>query len=375
MCDITSKVVAPRDPEKPALRHAPITGSPPHSLSPFVFESMAKCLVTGASGFIGTHLVRALVERGDDVRCLVRKRSQLQGIQGLPVELVHGDVTRPESLPEAVAHCSAIYHLAGLTKALSRAALDRVNAQGAENLMRAAAACTSPPVVVLVSSLAVAGPARDGIPRSPSDPCQPVSNYGRSKLAGERAAIEWAERVPLSIVRPPIVFGEGDLLSLSLFRSAGLLHLHLVPGLRARRFSFVHAADLVQGSIAAAERGKRIAKEALSTGAGIYYVADPTTPTFAEFGHLISRGFGHYGVLCIRVPHASVWLTGILGELMGHVRRKPAAMNLDKAREATAGSWTCSPESAARDLGFHPAASLPDRIRQTCQWYAREGWV
>ncbi len=336
---------------------------------------MAKCLVTGASGFIGAHLVRALTARGDDVTCLVRPHSALEAIRDLPIRTVRGDVARPETLVAAVADCDTIYHLAGLTKALSRTALARVNTQGTENLMRAAAARSSPPVVVLVSSLAAAGPARGGIPCVPGDACQPVSNYGRSKLAGERAASALADRVPLSIVRPPIVIGEGDLLTLGLFRSIKWLHLHWVPGFRARRFSVVHADDLVQGLLAVAERGKRVAATEPSTGTGIYYLADAEIPTFAELGRSIGRGFNQGGVLCLPLPRAVLWTSGLFGEVVGQVRRWPMAMNLDKVREATAGSWTCSPQAATEDLGFQPALPLAERIRQTCEWYVREGWV
>jgi nucleoside-diphosphate-sugar epimerase len=299
----------------------------------------------------------------------------VEALQDLPTRLVTGDVTQPDSLPSAMADCDVVYHLAGLTKALSRAALDRVNAGGATNLMQVAAARTSPPVVVLVSSLAVAGPAVDGVPREPQDPCRPISNYGRSKLAGEHAATKLADRVPLSIVRPPIVIGEGDLLTLNLFRSVALLRIHLMPGYRTKRFSIVHAADLAQCLIAAAERGKRVAPGSHKSGVGIYYPADDTMPTFAEFGRLIAQGFGRSGVFCIPMPREAVWTTGAIGELLGYLLRKPTSMNLDKAREAVAGSWVCSPRTATQELGFRPAVPLAERFRQTCEWYLREGWV
>jgi nucleoside-diphosphate-sugar epimerase len=336
---------------------------------------MSKCLVTGASGFIGAHLVQALVARGDDVACLVRKSSRLEALAGLPIRFVYGDVTQPDALPAAVAECDVIYHMAGLTKALTRAALDRVNVGGTINLMQAAAASASPPVVVLVSSLAAVGPSVDGVPREPHDPCQPVSNYGRGKLAGERAAAELADRVPLTILRPPTVIGEGDTLSLSLFRSVALFRIHLVPGYRTKCYSMIHASDLAQCAIAAAERGKRVEAGNHASGVGIYYPADAEMPTFAEYGRLIARGFGRSGVFCIPTPLAAAWVTGAMGELLGQILRRPASMNFDKAREASAGNWICSPQSAVEDLGFRPAAPLADRFRQTCEWYRREGWV
>ena len=337
---------------------------------------MAKCLVTGASGFIGTHLVRALIERGDDVTCLVRQTSRLAALEGAPIRMARGDVTNPDSLPAALAGCNVVYHLAGLTKALSPDDLMRVNAAGVENLMRAAAAQPTPPVVVFVSSLAAAGPAVDGQPREPHEPPQPVSNYGKSKLAGEIAAMKYADRVPLTILRPPIVIGEGDLLALDLFHTVSTFRIHLVPGWTPNRFSVVHVADLVRAMILAAERGERVSKSTGGTnGKGIYYPADPEVPTFAEFGQLIAHGLGRKRVRILHTPYAVAYVLGALSEMAGKILRKPMSMNLDKAREAVAGSWVCSPRTAREQLGFQPGAPLQDRFRQTAQWYINEGWL
>lgn len=347
---------------------------------------MAKCLVTGASGFIGTHLVRALVERGDEVSCLVRRTSKLSAFADLPIRFAEGDVTDAESLTAALAHCDVVYHLAGLTKALSREDFDRVNADGIDNLMQAAARRSSPPVVIFVSSLAAAGPAINGAPREPHELPRPVSNYGKSKLAGEIAAVNLAGRVPLSILRPPIVIGEGDVFSLDLFHSVSAFRVHMVPGWRARYFSVVHAFDLVDAMIAAAERGRRVPGMAYKVqnglvesiegkGQGIYFPTDPETPDFAEFGRLIARGLGRKDVICLPTPPLAVHATGILGEALGRVLGRPVTLNLDKAREATAGDWTCSPRTANLELGFQPKASLADRVRQTAQWYVQQGWL
>ena len=343
---------------------------------------MAKCLVTGASGFIGTHLVRALIERGDQVNCLVRRTSKLPRLNGLPIRLALGDITDAESLPPLLAECDVVYHLAGLTKALSVQEFLRVNAGGIEGLMQAAAALPTPPVVVFVSSLAASGPASNGHPREPHQPPQPVSNYGKSKLAGEIAAAEYADRVPLSILRPPIVIGEGDYLALGLFHTVYAFRFHLVPGLKPNRFSVVHVADLVQAIIAAGERGRRVTPKDSAVngtpdpiGQGIYFPADIEMPDFAELGQLIARGLGRDRVRCIHTPSFGVQVSGFLGEVAGQILRHPMSLNLDKAREAAAGSWTCSPRTANEELGFQPGAPLAERFRQTAQWYLREGWL
>ena len=219
---------------------------------------MAKVLVTGASGFIGTHLVSALAERGDEVTCLVRRTSRVEPLREAGARFVYGDVTDRASIVPAVQGQQIVYHVAGCTAALAARKFYYVNQRGVANIAQACAGQTTPPILITVSSLAAAGPSHDGAPMTERHPSRPVSHYGHSKRAGERAAEHFADRVPITIVRPPIVVGERDRLALPLFRSVARFGVHLVPGLDQRRFSLIHADDLVQLLILAAERGKRL---------------------------------------------------------------------------------------------------------------------
>ncbi len=223
-----------------------------------LLPAMSKVLVTGAAGFIGSHVIRALLERGDEVTGLVRKTSSLDRLKSLGIELAYGDVTDRASLAAAVPRRQTVYHLAGCTLALRAERYYQVNEQGVRNLAETCAAQDTPPVLVTVSSLAAAGPAPDDRLRTPDDPPAPVSHYGRSKRAGELAAEQFAARVPITIVRPPIVLGEADQYGLPMFRSIAWFGVHPVPGLGRRRYSVVHAADLARLLILAAERGSRL---------------------------------------------------------------------------------------------------------------------
>jgi nucleoside-diphosphate-sugar epimerase len=340
---------------------------------------MSRVLVTGASGFIGPHLVDALVARGDEVTALVRPTSQVDRLESLGVTLARGDVTDPASLRAAVAGKSIIYHLAGLTRALRARQFYEVNDQGVRNVARACAERSDPPVLVVVSSLAAAGPSPRGRPRTESDPPRPVSHYGRSKRAGEKAAEELADRVPITIVRPPVVFGETDTATLPMFKAVAGWGIHLVPGYVPRSLSLIHAADLARALILVSARGSRLPpsgqKDEASNAPGYYFAACDEHPTHYQLGRLIGSALGRRRTWTIPFGGPIVWLVGGVGEMVGKARGSQVVFNLDKAREATAGSWVCSPNKARDELGFSVQVPLANRLRQTAEWYRKEGWL
>jgi dihydroflavonol-4-reductase len=338
---------------------------------------MARVLVTGASGFIGFQLVEALVKRGDRVRCLVRPKVNVESLRQLGVELCTGDVAVPEGLPAATAGAEIVYHLAGLTTANSLTTYCRVNETGVQNVLAACAGQTSPPVVVLISSLSAAGPTQDDERfRTETDPPQPVSRYGKSKRAGELAAEKRASDVPITIVRPPIVLGPGDRTGVALFRNIRRFRSVVVVG-AGRRLSVIHVSDLVSALIAAANRGKRLPGPTAQTNAGhgYYFVAADEHPTFAELARMVGRTVNRPDVLKIRMPSLLLWTVGGIGEAVGQLTRRARYLNLDRAREVAAGHWICSAEKARRELGFVPGAPLPQRIAETTQWYKDHGWL
>ena len=333
-------------------------------------ENTMQVLVTGASGFIGPHLVEQLTDRKDRVRCLVRSTSNVSQLNHLDVELVYGDVMDPSSLVTAVSGCDVVFHLAGLTKSVSMETLQKVNEDGVRNVAAACASQETPPVLVVLSSLAAAGPAPRERPLTESDPAEPVSKYGKSKLKGEQAAFEFSDRVPISIIRAPIVFGEGDLDGLAMFSCISRSRLHIMPTLRSYRYSFIHATDLSIAMMLAAEAGDRIS--AGESEKGIFYVAAEENPTYEHYGRMIGKAMG---VTAIPLPSfpMTVRVVGAVNELYARISGRAQIMNWDKTREALAGSWACSAERLQSQVGFRPRASLADRLSQTVKWYVEQG--
>ncbi len=333
-------------------------------------------LVTGASGFIGQHLVRRLIERGDRVSCLVRATSPIDELRSSGARLIVGDVVDRACIEQAMAESRAdvVFHLAGLLKAVRTADFARVNAGGVESVAAACAGRAGRPVLIVVSSLAAAGPCAGDQPLMEGDSPAPVSAYGRSKLACELAAARHAGEMEITIVRPPIVFGPGDRGVLEMFRPIARSGLHVVPGWKERRVSLIHVADLVELLVLAAGKGERL-RPGGAPGQGIYFVAADHDPTYAELGQAMARALGMKRAKVVHVPGPLVRLVGLCGDSLGRVRQRPAWVNSDKMAEALAGSWMCSSAKARTQLGWSPAAPWTERLRETARWYRQAGWL
>lgn len=334
---------------------------------------MSHVLVTGASGFIGPSLVAALRAAGHNVSCLVRPASAVNRLTPHGVRLVQGDVLAAESLTSAVAQVDCVYHLAGRTHAWSRQQFDEANRHGTANLAEACARRENPPTLVVVSSLAAAGPASAVQPKREQDPDDPVSHYGHSKLAGEQAARKFSGEMPVSIVRPPVVFGPGDRDGLVMFRSIRRLGLHVVPRGHELPLSLVSSPDLATALLLVGERGERLQTTG-DKGLGIYNVADPQVVSYADLGRLAAAAIERR----VKIFPVRKWAFAVgasWGEVTGRMRRKPALVSFDKLREVSAVGWVCSTEKIQTHLGFAPAMSLAERYRETVAWYRAEGWL
>ncbi len=335
---------------------------------------MRHALVTGASGFIGNHLVKQLSDRGTKVTCLVRPTTEVDRLKEMGVEFAVGNVTELDSVRRALSgtDIDTVFHLAGLTKSLRSEQMMHANREGCRCVAAACADAESAPRLVVVSSLAAAGPDPKNEERDSAKAYPTVSAYGASKRAGEVAAIEFASKVPMTIVRPPIVLGQGDREGLTMYQSIDRYRCHLVPCLSDKRYSVIHATDLANACIAAAENGKRILNA--DSAQGVYFAAADEVYTYAGLGRAIAGALGRK-VLNIRFPSPAVWVVAGVSEAVARLRGKASLLNLDKAREATSVSWTCNANELKNDTGFKPAVPFVDRLSETVDWYRKHDWL
>jgi nucleoside-diphosphate-sugar epimerase len=335
---------------------------------------MRTALVTGATGFIGRHIVAGLLDRGVAVRALVRSPAKAGHLAPDRVERVAGSLADIDAWRAAIGGCDAVFHCAGLVAARRRADLTAVNAAAVGRLADACAAVETPPALVHLSSLAAAGPAaRDGI-RDEADPVGPVSAYGASKLAGDGELAARAGRLPVTIVRPGIVFGPDDANVTAMFQSIQWTRLHAMMGFRSPRLSLIHVADLVSLVLDAATRGTRLpAAGDACDGGGIYHACDDREfPTHAALGRRMARALGTFAIV-LPLPLTVAVPTAFAIETFWNLRGHASIVSPDKIREAVAPSWAASAARARRDLGFAPAASLDERLGETVRWLRENG--
>jgi len=321
-----------------------------------------KALVTGATGFIGSHLVQSLVEEDWDVTCLIRSKSRTDFLQKLPVSLIEGSVNDTESLGKAVKGQDYVFHLAGRIRPTSRAVYDIANHQLTRNLIQACLG-KNPSLkrFVYVSSISAAGPS---LPNSYSDEGQapsPVSEYGRTKLKGEEAVRKVWDQIPATIIRPPNVYGPRQQETEHLIK---LIRKRIVPLLKRKKetTSLIYVKDLIQGILQAALSPK--------TKNQVYYLTDGKGYSWRKIILTVKKvvlGESFFFPLPEGLIYISAWLVDMLkktGLIKSYFGRK-------LWRAMTQTPWLFSSSKAEKDFGFRTRYSLENGIKETVDYYKK----
>jgi nucleoside-diphosphate-sugar epimerase len=318
-----------------------------------------RVLVTGATGFVGSHVARAFVEAGYEVCCGVRASSSRRWISALPVELTPLDMTgRTQDFSRAVENADLIVHAAGITRARREEDYYRVNAGGTGKLV-AAALEAGVRRFVLIGSLAARGP--DQLAQDGRD--HPESAYGRSKLEAEEHLRSRTGQIEATVLRPAGVYGPRDTDLLPLFRMAQRGWLPLPTG--ANLLQPVYAEDVARATLAAAGR---------EAGFGPFPVAEAARYTWKDVVAGLERALGR-NVRAVRVPAVAFMMAGRAAEWAARPFSAVPLFDARRARDLAVRTWTCDVAATEQALGWRAEIPLFEGLEHTALWYRQAGWL
>jgi UDP-glucose 4-epimerase len=325
-----------------------------------------KVLITGASGFVGYHLLVEALHNNLEVYAAVRKNSKIDHLNGLDIKYTYLDYTDLDALTTEIREKQYDYiiHGAGITRAISAAEYDLVNATYTENLAKAAVQSgVNIKKFVLISSLAAIGPLHtlQGIITEDTTP-NPITAYGRSKLLAEQK-LKAISNLSYTILRPTAVYGPRDTGIFIFFKQVSK-RLEAYIGRSEQKLSFIYVVDLAKASIRALYSGQQIA----------YNLSDGNFYDKYQLGQLTKNILG-VKTLKFHLLVNFVKLIAGVSEKISSLRNTAPILNLEKLDELTAVNWSCSIDLAKHDLGYHPHYLLEDGLRQTLKWYRDNEWL
>lgn len=321
-----------------------------------------RCLVTGATGFVGSHLCERLRREGHEVLALARSTKAKRPLEAIGARVLEGSLESTNVFAKAAGEIDTVFHLAAITKAVRLAEFEKVNVEGTRRLLEGLERGGFSGRIVYLGSLAAGGPAINGRPRSESDPDAPVSAYGRTKLAGERLLFETAKRRGWEAVslRPGAIYGprEHEILELLKLMARQRISVRFGPGVTVQ---LTHVVDVVDALMRVAPAG--------SPGGEPFIVTDEVPYTFDEIVRLAAEALGHR-VRVIGLPIAVASCLATVFDLAGKLVGKPLSpLNRDKVHELRAGVWLGTSARLGAATGWRSTVAFPQGLRETIQWY------
>ncbi len=325
-----------------------------------------KAFVTGATGFLGSHLVDLLLQEGHEVRCLVRKTSDLRWLKNKPVRLIEGELALGNpGLREGLKEADWCFHSAGLISTTKPQKYFSVNVGGTRHCIEASLQ-TAPRLkkFVLVSSTAACGPSqKNGESVDESSPPNPVTLYGQSKWEGEKVALSFRNKLPITIIRPPAIYGPRDKMVLPVFRLAKK-HLFLVPGFKTKIISMAYVEDVARSLVWAAKNEKASGETFFITDGDIYPWEDVADVLAAIFRHRIFK---------IPLFKSFLWPVAYLEEIRANLQHQSPRIHRGHVRQFYR-SWGIKIDKI-RAAGFAPRFHLEAGMKATVAGYRQLGWL
>lgn len=329
-------------------------------------ENKRIAVVTGANGFVGSHLVDLLIEKGFIVKCITRKSSNMKWLQGKNVEIFDCGLFDKDGLKKAFKGADYIFHVAGVVKSKKPEGYYKGNVEATKNVLESAVEVKETiKKIVIVGSQTAAGPSLDGKPVIESLPVKPITTYGRSKAEQEKLAATFMDKLPISICRAPAIYGERDT-EIFIFFNTFASGLMTTIGFDKKVISLIHVKDLVYGLYLAAIKN-------ISAGQ-TYFISSEKIYTWEEIGEVTSKVMNKKAFR-VKVPHSVVYSIAAVAQFFAMFSSKAATLNIEKARDLTRKAWICSTEKAVKQLNYRQKISIEDGIKRTVDWYKKEGWL
>lgn len=330
-------------------------------------EKKKVSVITGGSGFVGSHLVDLLISEGHEVRCIVRKSSSLKWLENKDIKIFDCGLFDKENLKELLKDADYLYHIAGVVKAKTEEDYFKGNVETTRTLLEALEESGNKNIsrVLIMSSQTACGPSLNGEVCDEETTPHPITTYGRSKRAQEELAISFMHKFPITLTRAPAVYGERDTEIYLVFKTynQGLM---TIVGFDNKEVSLIHVADLVRGVYEASLSANAIGQ--------IYFISSEEFYTWPQVGKELKRVFGK-SALTLRLPHFLVYSVAAIAQFFAMFSSKPATFNLEKARDFVQTYWTCDVSKAKRDFGYEQKISLSDGLNRTISWYKEMKWL
>ncbi|MFC1530221.1 NAD-dependent epimerase/dehydratase family protein [Gemmatimonadota bacterium] len=319
-----------------------------------------RALVTGATGFLGSHLVERLASEGIETICLVLPGDDLHWIGDLDVEIIEGDCTEKDSLRPALDRApDLIFHLAGIANAPTADVYQQVNALGTRNLVEL---CLERELAldrfVFSSSASVMGPSNGKAPWTEADDCHPTTLYGQSKVAAEQHVRELEGHIPYTIIRVALIYGPRATHGFSMMLRMAVKGF--LPSTMQLRSNVIHVEDVTRCLLHVARHDAAVDRT--------YLLGSEDPMSLAEIANMIDDALDRR-ILRVRIPFLMLYPIALTYQVMGHLRGRVPQIDLRRLEDMRHRDWLIDSSRIRNETGFVPEIDLETGLRQTVEWF------